>query len=160
MKKLPEVENAKALMKEAMDWSMFKWLFERSSVRETADVANATLDRLNRKIKKQWSDGLQEAYRHLSSQPGKGNGNGNGKAGHSAAIDAELLRLVQQVKAMDERAHLAREDAERTFDEAERQLNTSLAREGCKKAIHSWSLHEKAIREAEALVEGGLGRTK
>jgi hypothetical protein len=43
-------------------------------------------------------------------------------------------------------------DAEETFDEAERQLSTSLAREGCRKAIQSWELHEKAIRRAEALV--------
>jgi hypothetical protein len=41
-------------------------------------------------------------------------------------------------------------DAEHTFDEAERLLSTSLAREGCQKAIRSWDLHEKAIRRAEA----------
>ena len=149
MKKLQEVEDAKALMKEAMDWSVFKWLFEKSSVRETADVANATLDRLNRKIKKQWSDHLQGAYRHLSSHPSKG----NGKASPLPVIDAELLRLVHQVKATDDKARLAREDAENTFDEAERHMNISLAKEGCKKAIHSWTLHEKAIREAEALLD-------
>ena len=28
----------------------------------------------------------------------------------------------------------------------------SLAREGCRKAIHSWDLHEKAIRRAEDLL--------
>jgi len=54
------------------------------------------------------------------------------------------------VKEADDQAHHARMDAERTFDEAERRLSTSMAREGCKKAIHSWDLHEKAIRRAEA----------
>jgi len=43
-------------------------------------------------------------------------------------------------------------DAEATFDEAEKQLSTRLAREGCRKAIESWDLHEKAIRKAEALI--------
>jgi hypothetical protein len=43
------------------------------------------------------------------------------------------------------------EEAKVTFDEAERQLNTDLAREGCRKAIHQWELDEKAIRRAEAI---------
>jgi hypothetical protein len=43
-------------------------------------------------------------------------------------------------------------EAEKAFDDAERQLSTSLAREGCRKAIHSWDLHEKAIRKAEVLI--------
>jgi hypothetical protein len=43
-------------------------------------------------------------------------------------------------------------DAEATFDLAEKQLSTSMAREGCRKAIHSWELHEKAIRKAETLI--------
>jgi hypothetical protein len=41
MRKLPEVQHAKELMTEAMDWSTFKWLFEKSRVRQTADRANA-----------------------------------------------------------------------------------------------------------------------
>ena len=32
-------------------------------------------------------------------------------------------------------------------------MSSDLAREGCKKAIHSWELHEKAIRKAEAIME-------
>jgi hypothetical protein len=32
--------------------------------------------------------------------------------------------------------------------EAERQMNTDLAREGCQKAIRQWELDEKAIRRA------------
>jgi hypothetical protein len=43
-------------------------------------------------------------------------------------------------------------DAEDAFDLAEKQLSTRLAREGCQKAIHSWDLHEKAIRKAEAVI--------
>jgi hypothetical protein len=48
--KLPEVEEAKALMAEAMDWSVFTWLLQKSSVREIADRANVALDKLNRAV--------------------------------------------------------------------------------------------------------------
>jgi hypothetical protein len=47
-------------------------------------------------------------------------------------------------------------DAEDTFDEAEKKLSTRLAREGCRKAIDSWDLHEQAIRKSEA----AIGATK
>ena len=39
--------------------------------------------------------------------------------------------------------------AEKTFDDAERRLSTSLAREGCQKAILSWEIHGRAIGESE-----------
>jgi hypothetical protein len=56
------------------------------------------------------------------------------------------------MKEADDLAYRARMDAEKTFDDAEKQLSTSLAREGCRKAIESWDLHEKAIRKAEAMI--------
>ena len=60
---------------------------------------------------------------------------------------------MEQIKDADDTARRARMHAEKTFDDAERQLSTSLAREGCKKAIHSWELHEKAISKAETAME-------
>jgi ribosomal protein S21 len=53
---------------------------------------------------------------------------------------------------MDDEAYRARVKAEETFDNAERQLSTSLAREGCRQAIQSWDLYEKAIRKATELL--------
>lgn len=153
MKKLQEVEEAKALLKEAINWSLFKWLWEKNTVRETADRADATLDRMNKKIKAQWSDDVREAYRSLADSSRNGNGRKHRELGKSGlALDPELLQAIRHVKETDDKARSARMDARQTFDDAERQLNTDLAREGCKKAIHSWNLHEKAIREAEALV--------
>jgi hypothetical protein len=78
MRKLPEVEEAKSLMKEAMDWSVFKWLFEKSRVRETADQAKAALDKLNRSVKAHWSSEIKAAYKELAT-----------KAIHSACQSAE-----------------------------------------------------------------------
>jgi hypothetical protein len=149
MRKLPEVEEAKALMTEAMDWSVFTWLFQKRRVRETADRANAALDAVNLAVKERWPAETKTAYRHLSSESRrKGNG------ADAAHVDAQTKALIEQVKAADDAAHRARITAEDTFDEAERQLNTNLAREGCRQAIHSWELHEKATRKAEAGLNG------
>lgn len=149
MSKLAAVRNAKTLMTEAMDWSVFKWLWEKSSVRQTADDANAALDRLNKKTKSQWGEALKAAYQQMATD-------GRNKRNHpeptSFSSDPQILQALKTVKEMDDRAHAARMDAEATFDEAERRMSTDLAREGCRKAIRSWELHEKAIRAAEALV--------
>jgi hypothetical protein len=143
MRKLPEVEAAKALMIEAMDWSVFRWLFEKRRVRETADEANAALDKLNEATKARWRSDLSAAYKELGAR-----GRHQSELS-SATIDPEIILFAKKVKEVDDAARRARTDAEDTFDEAERQLNTDLAREGCKKAIHQWELDEKAIRTAE-----------
>lgn len=152
MRKLPEVQEAKELMNEAIDWSVFKWMFEKPRVRETADRANDALDRLERTVKSLWSDEARAAFKKASGKAA-GHARGQQKGEQSPAIaDPQIILLLEKVKEADDAARRARLDAEDTFDEAERQLSTSLAREGCKKAIHSWELHEKAIRRAEAVV--------
>ena len=148
VRKLPEVEEAKALMMEATDWSVFRWLFEKRRVRETADQANAALDKLNQTVKARWRSDVRAAYKELTTKAG---GPAARQQAEPAPIDPEIRLLVKKVKEADDAAHRARMDAEDTFDEAERQLNTDLAREGCQKAIHSWELHEKAIHRAEAV---------
>ena len=149
MRKLAEVQEAKELMNEAIDWSVFKWMFEKPRVRETADRANDAVDRLERAVKARWSDELKAALRELSGRGGR-----HQKSQHPPqTADPEIRLLVEKIKDADDAARRARIDAEETFDEAERQLSTSLAREGCKKAIHSWELYEKAIRKAEAAME-------
>ena len=139
MRKLPEVEEAKALMSEAVEWSVMKWLREKKRVRKTADRANDALDQLSKETKLLWPEELRAAYgAQVSSRDNK--------------ADPDTLNAVKQVKRADEEAFRARMDAETTFDEAESQLSTSMAREGCRKAIYSWELHEKAIRIAERLI--------
>jgi len=140
MRKLPEVEEARALMTEAMAWSVMKWLREKKRVRKAADEANAALDQLNQTVKANWNHAARTAYLGLTQPTGPR---------EPQAIDQDLRQFVQRVKEADDQASRARMDAERTFDEAERLLSTSLAREGCQKAIRSWDLHEKAIRRAE-----------
>jgi hypothetical protein len=43
MRKLAEVDEAKALMTEGLNWSVMKWLREKKRVRRTADKANDAL---------------------------------------------------------------------------------------------------------------------
>ena len=64
----------------------------------------------------------------------------------------DAIAIAKKLKESDDEAYRARMDAEETFDKAEKQLSTSLAREGCRKAIHSWDLHEKAIGKAQAVI--------
>lgn len=141
---IPEVEAAKTLMNEAVSWSVMKWLSQKKSVRKSADLANAALDQRNELVKAQWDEELRIAYQTLSKT------NGKRIVPEVQAIDRELTLFARKVKEADDEAYRARMDAEQTFDAAERQLSTTLAREGCRKAILSWDLHEKAIRKAEA----------
>lgn len=131
-------------MTEAMAWSVMKWLREKKRVRKAADEANAALDHLNQVVKESWSKEARAAYQELVGQ------GQDVDCKRQPAIDSEARLFAKTVKKADEAASRARIDAESTFDEAERQLSTSLAREGCRKAIYSWDLHEKAIDKAEA----------
>jgi hypothetical protein len=153
MRKLPEVQEAKELMNEAIDWSFFQWMFEKSRVRETADRANDALDHLERAVKARWSDQLKAALHELSAKASR-------RHEKSEQLpqtgDPRIRLLVEKVKEADDAARRARMDAEKTFDVAERELSRSLAQEGCKKAIHSWELREKAIRKAEAAMESSV----
>jgi hypothetical protein len=158
MRKLSDVEYAKQLMTEAMDWSVLRWLWEKPAVREAADKANAALDRLHRKIRAGWRDDIKAAYEEFEAQDessGKGRGH-KSKSQEPKSDDSEAAAFAKKAKQAHDKAYRARMDAEDTFDDAERQLNTGLAREGCQKAIQSWELFEKAIRVAQ----GGLPASK
>lgn len=142
MQKLIAVEEAKALMNEAQDWSVWHWLLEKRRVRATADKATEALGELEKKVKAAWGDDLRRAYRELEAKRPREKNN---------SVDPQIKLAVQRVKDLDDEAYQARMNAEETFDQAEKQLSTEMAREGAQKAIESWELREKAIRKAEAL---------
>ena len=154
MRKLTEVEEAKALMSEGIEWSVMKWLREKKRVRKAADKANDALDALEQEIKRGWSAELTAAYNELL--PASSNaaaGRQPRSKNNTEAISPEIRLTARQIKQADEQAYRAHMDAEETFDEAEKQLSTRLAREGASKAITSWELHESAIRKAEAALQ-------
>ena len=142
MRKLVAVEEAKLMFTEAQDWSVFRWLTEKKRVRRTADAATAALNEAETAVKEAWTDALRKAY--------KANGQARG-------LDPELKLAIQRVIEADAEAEGARLDAEDTFAAAERHLSATLAREGARKAIESYRLHELAIRRAEALRPRGKG---
>lgn len=153
MEKIPAVEAAKQLMTEAVAWSVMKWLREKKTVRKAADQANAALDQLNQAAKDRWPNPIKIAYAAVLVHTSTGRIKSNGQSeSYSQAIDGQLLLTAKKIKEADDEAQRARMDAEQTFDTAEKQLSTALAREGCRKAIRSWELHERAIRKAEALI--------
>jgi hypothetical protein len=151
MESLPEVETAKALMTEAMTWSVMKWLREKKTVRKTADLANAALDRSSQSVRERWPERIRSAYEALV-MPAAGTSSARRQQTPPSALDPEAALIARKSKETDDEAFRARMDAEQSFDDAERQLSTSLAREGCRKAIHSWDLHERAIQKAEAVI--------
>ena len=114
MRKLPEVQEAKDLMHAAMEWSTFKWMWEKSTVREKADRANAALDRAERNIKAKWNDECKAAYKKLSAKKPKG----EAAEPEQQIDDFPAGLLIKKVLEADHAAKHARADAEDTFDQA------------------------------------------
>lgn len=159
MQKLAAVEEAKALMNQAKDWSVWHWLLEKSKVRKAADSAVDALAELEKKVKAGWDDDLKRAYRQLDAQANLETGTKAQRQYEKArkeanGIDPKIKLAVRRVKEADDEAYRARMDSEQTFVDAERQMSASLAREGARKAIESWELRERAIRKAEAAARG------
>jgi hypothetical protein len=157
MKKLPKVEDARAVMTQGMEWGVWKWLVEKKRVRALADEARAALDDLEMKVKLTWSDEHKLAYNQLVSENGDAKAarrkSKTAKPAEGGKIDAKVLAAVIKVKEADDDAYNAHEDAEEVFAEAERKMSTSGAREGARKALEAYDLHEAAIRKAEALAK-------
>lgn len=155
MRKLPAVEDARAIMTEGTQWGVWKWLMEKRRVRAIADEASAALDRLEMKVKATWSDDLKIAYNQLVSQDGDvKQARQKAKLGKKPAtpkIDSHVTTVVKRVKEADDDAYNAHEDAEDLFAEAEKRMSTSMARDAARKALEAYDLHEAAIRKAEAL---------
>jgi hypothetical protein len=122
MQKLAAVEEAKALFEEAKDWGVWRWLTEKKRARQTADAAWEALEAYEKKVRASWSADAKRAYKS----------------------DTRLQEA-------DAEAHQARLAAEAQFDEADRRMSTSMARDGSQMAIDAWEMREKVIRKLEAL---------
>jgi len=157
MKKIPAVENARAVMTQGLQWGVWKWLIEKKRVRALADEARAALDNLEMQIKLAWSNEYKLAYNQLVSENGdarQARRRSKAKVAKPTAngkVDAKLIAALTKVKEADDDAYNAHEDAEDLFAEAEKKMSTSMAREGARKALEAYDLHEAAIRKAEAL---------
>ena len=152
MRKLEAVEEAREIMTAGMEWGVWKWLMEKRKVRVIADRATEALNDAEDQVKAAWSDELKRAYNYLATLDGAATKGKRGIKSNDAAKpkDSEVLATAQRVLEADEEAERQRLDAEDTFAEGERQMSTSMAREGARKALATYDLHEKAIRKAEA----------
>lgn len=153
MLNLPEVEEAKAIMTGAVNWSVMRWLAEKKKVRKAADLANDALAVLDKQVKASWSDELKSAYDDL---PPTGWGGeplcAQKDKAQKISVDPNLKLLAKAIKQADQEAYLAHMDAEDTFDRAEKRLSTSMARDGSRKAILSWEVREKAILKSKSAI--------
>lgn len=138
-------------MTEAMKWSVMKWLREKKNVRKTADQANAALDKLNREVKQRWPSPVIAAYDILEAQSSPPSA-ANGRDRLLSPTIEQASVLAKRMKEANDDAYQAREVAEKAFDDAEKQLSTRLAREGCLKAIHAWDMLEEVIRKGEDIL--------
>jgi hypothetical protein len=135
MAKLAEVEKARTLMVEAIEWSVMKWLAEKKRVRKTADKANEVLNSVEQEIHRKWSPRFKAAY------------------DKSGAPSPETARFAKKIREEHDAANKLRLQAEETFDGAEKRLSTAMAREGCRQAIEGWDHHMEAIRLAESALD-------
>jgi hypothetical protein len=144
-------------MTEGIGWGVLKWMMEKRRVREAADEARAALDDVEKKVKAAWSDDLKHAYNHLLSEDKRGKRRHKnasvGKTVKAQKIDEHVMDAVRRVMQADDEAYDAHETAEDVFAKAEQRMSTSLARDGARKALIAYDLHESAIRHAEAIVK-------
>ncbi len=156
MQKLEPVEEAKSLFNEAKEWGVWRWLTEKSRARRTADAAWEALDAYEKKVKAAWSDDLKKAYREAEAEAAL---DGNARSRHKLEkaqeeakdVDPEIKAAAKKFKKAEDEAYQLHMNAEATFDEADRRLSTSMAREGSQQAIDAWEAREKVIRKAESL---------
>ena len=131
MQKLAAVEEAKALFQEAKEWGLWRWLLEKRRARQTADAAWEALEHYEKKVKAGWS-----------------------------AEQKKALREDEALRTAAEKARQAHEAAEAQFDEADRYLSTSMAREGAQMAIDAWTMRERFIRRLESFGRQAPSRTR
>ncbi len=164
MHKLAAVEEARRVLNQGKDWSIWTWLFEKKRVRTLADAGTAALDETERQVKAAWPADLAKAYRELDAEAAA---QANPKAKRqyqkareeASAVAPEIKQAARKVREADEIATQARLDAEDIFAEAERRLSGGMARQGAEKALEAYDLREKAIRRAEAAGRLDAGRS-
>jgi hypothetical protein len=153
MEKLAPVEDAKALLSSARDWSIVRWLAEKRRVRRIADGGTAALDEAERQIKSGWTEQLINAYAELCT-PDYDDPFAVSEfefiKQQADGIPESIKEVARRVKEADDKAYEARMRAEHTFDEAERKLSAALARRGADEAIQAYEIRYAAIAAAEA----------
>src|SRR6516225_5260152 len=101
MRKLPEVEEARSIMTQGMEWGVWKWITEKKRVRIIADRATDALNAAEMKVKEAWPEELKLAYDALVDED-FANEKKKKKNGAFSGIDPEMLATARAVKEADE----------------------------------------------------------
>lgn len=162
METLIAVEEARALLRLAKEWSIWRWLAEKSRVRTVADKGTAALDELEKQVKAGWGESLRTAYAELADAASVeddpfGAAEREFLQQQAQAIAESTKALARRVKEADDVAYRARMTAEQTFDLAERRLSAVLARRGADEALAAYELRYAAIAEAQAALAASAG---
>jgi len=156
MQKVAAVEEAKTLLEAAKEWGVWKWLTDKKKMREAADKAWAAYDEVEEKVRSAWSDDLQKAYAELSAHAAVADGGAPAKKKYDKAkkdaegVGAPVKAQAKKLKDADEEAYAVRMQAEDMFVEAEKRMNTGMARDAAQKAIDAYVAREKVIKKFEA----------
>lgn len=121
MKTLPVVLEAKALLDEAQGWWAWTWASGENKKRVRSAIENAT-HALEREVAK-----AKNSWEHPLGMP-----------------------AAKRLKVAEDDLNTATALAKRIFDEAEKELNASKAREGARQAKQAIEKHEAVLKMAAA----------
>ena len=122
---------------------------EEKGGRQTADIAWEAFDELEKDVKSGWNADLQKAYAELAAEAALDEGGAPAKRKlekarkEAAGVDPKIKATAHKLKEADDEAYRVRMAAEDMFDEAEKGLSTSMAREASQVAIDAYNLREK-----------------
>jgi hypothetical protein len=157
MHKVAAVEEAKTLLEAAKEWGVWKWLTDKKKMRDAADKAWAAFDEVEAKVRGTWSDDLQKAYAELSAHAAVPEGGAAAKKKYdktkkdAEGVAAPVKTQARKLRDADQEAYAVRMEAENMFVEAEKRMNTGMARDAAQKAIDAYAAREKVIRKFETV---------
>jgi chromosome segregation ATPase len=141
---LRAVIEAKRLLEETKQWWPWSWAADLNKIklRSAIETATKALEREVEKAKNSWSREMQRAYRELTVA--------ESRRASTSNIDPEIKRAARKLKDAEDELNLATVQAQKTFDEAERELNPSKAREGALQTAKAIEKHETVLSIANA----------
>jgi hypothetical protein len=146
---LHAVIEAKRLLDETQQWWPWSWASDLNKIklRSAIETATRALELEVEKAKNSWSREMQRAYRELTIPESRRVSTRN--------INPEVKRTARKLKDAEDELNQATLQAQKTFDEAERELNPSKAREGALQTAKAIAQHEFVLSIANAARKPG-----
>lgn len=141
---LRAVVEAKRLLEETQQWWPWTWASDLNKIKLRSAIETATnaLEREVQKAKHSWSREMQTAYRELRVAPSQ--------RALASIIDPIIKRAARKLKTAEDELNQATLKAHNIFDEAEKELNPSKARDGALQTAKAIEQHETVLSLANA----------